>query len=171
MCLDVAQFQDMWKAGPGNNCWTTSEQVWMKLLLVRNGALVLNLVLEFCIYIHSCVSSTHLIQPSSTTTISITTTTSFTSSTAITTTCGSSTCTLATTSRSTTHRPCCLAPPPRAHWQPQHGCLRGPPAMPTVQACVHTLYYIYRPYNHPHRMCLYSLATSYPMVSRNNLCS
>ena len=33
MSVDVAQFQDMWKVGPGNNCWTTSEQVWMKKLL------------------------------------------------------------------------------------------------------------------------------------------
>ena len=38
MSLDVAQFQDMLKAGPGNNCWTASEQVWMKLLLTRSGA-------------------------------------------------------------------------------------------------------------------------------------
>ena len=127
-------------------------------------------------YVHkyttsSCVSSTHLIQPSSTTAMSITTNTSFASSTTITTTCGSSTCTPAATSHSTTHPPCCLAPPPRAHWQPRHGCLREPPALPTAQACAHTPYYIYCPYNNPHRMCLYSLTTSYPMVSRNDLCS
>ena len=30
MRLDVVLFQDMWKVGPENNCWTTSEQVWMK---------------------------------------------------------------------------------------------------------------------------------------------
>ena len=47
------------------------DQVWMKLLLVRNGALVLNLVLEFlhvCIQASSCVSSTCCSQHSITTT-------------------------------------------------------------------------------------------------------
>ena len=51
------------------------------------------------------------------------------------------------------------------HHQSQHGYLHEP----TAQAHVHASYYIYRSHNHPHRMCLYSLATSYPMVSRNDL--
>ena len=127
-------------------------------------------MLEFCIYVHvrtqvfyvvvaACVISTHLAQPSNTTAISVTTTTttSFASSTAI-------------TSCSTTHLPCCLAPPPRAHWQPQHGCVRESPAPPTAQSsCPHSLLHPYCSYNHPHRMCLYSLATSCSMVSRNDL--
>ena len=149
-----------------------------------NNGLPVNRCLEllcwnFCMYVHnyttsSSVSSTHLTQPSSTTTISVTTT-SFASSTAIT------TCTVPPVAALPVLRPppvaaplippCCLAPPPRALWQPQHGCLREPPAPPTAQACAHTPCYIYRPYNHPHRVCLYSLATSYPMVSRIDLCS
>ena len=47
------------------------DQVWMKMLLVRNGALVLNFVLKFlhvCIQASSCVSSTCCSQHSITTT-------------------------------------------------------------------------------------------------------
>ena len=168
MRLDAAQFQDMWKAGPGNNCWTTSEQVWMKKLLSSNGTLVLNLVLEFCMYKYttsSCVSSTH---PAFQHHCYLYHHHHQFRSMAITTTYGSSTCTPATTSRSTTHPSCYLAPPSRAHWQPQHGCLREPPAPPTAQVRAHASYNIY---HQPHRVCLYSLATSYPIVSRNDLCS
>ena len=53
--------------GPGNYCWTVNEQVWMKLLLTRNGELVLNLFIHACIQASSCVSSTCCSQHSNTT--------------------------------------------------------------------------------------------------------
>ena len=143
------------------------DQVWMKLLLVRNGALVLNLVLEFlhvCIQASSCVSSTCCSQHSITTT-----TTSHQHH-------------LQYVASPVLHpaRPSPVAAPtipPQstpgalAIWQPQLGCLHHPPAAPIAQTCALAFYNIHHHYHHPIRMCQCCPAYCYPVVSRNDLCS
>ena len=135
----------------------------MKLLLVRNGALVLNLVLEFlhvCIQASSCVSSTCCSQHSITTT-----TTGHQHH-------------LQYVASPVPHpaRPPPVAAPPTPpavqHCHP--GCtgshnaahLRYPPAVLMAQTSALALYDIHHHYHHHIRMCLCRTATHQPMVRK-----